>query len=258
MKTSAPGKNSEQKFEFVFINKVLFAEDDPMASRILSDALSSLGLSSKSMSSGEAVLEELVSGYYDLLILDKQLPGIDGLEVGSRVRNGDYAKYTKGIPILIITGEKLNIVPEYIDSLLIKPFFINQLGAAIYDIDLKLVNSKLLNPRYLLDVTNNNTDLIIELINIFIKDMPGNIDMMKVMAKKTDFEGLVKTLHKAISNVQYMGISGLDKMMESLEEEITQNPENIDILERLEEIEKLFNTGLEKLKLQKTELLGKL
>lgn len=82
-------------------NRVMIVDDDPSVRLMMSSALESLGISVEEAEDGEQALALLDKALPDLLLLDVMLPGIDGFEVCTRMRE------TPGIseiPIVMVTG----------------------------------------------------------------------------------------------------------------------------------------------------------
>ncbi|MDH3716115.1 MAG: ATP-binding protein, partial [Gammaproteobacteria bacterium] len=77
---------------------LLVAEDNPASQATMVQMLSHLGYSSNAVETGPAVLEALQKRRYDLLLLDCQLPDMDGYEVAASIRETETA------------GERLPIV----------------------------------------------------------------------------------------------------------------------------------------------------
>jgi len=66
--------------------RVLIVEDDPEMVSAVSKILEGIGLSSESYADGILGLEAAIAGHYSLVILDVQLPSLDGLEICRRLR----------------------------------------------------------------------------------------------------------------------------------------------------------------------------
>jgi two-component system, cell cycle response regulator CpdR len=81
------------------MRKILLAEDDDSLRRFLAKALERAGYEVVSCPDGEAALEALDGGPYDLLLTDIVMPGVDGIEVARQA-----AAREPGQRIMFITG----------------------------------------------------------------------------------------------------------------------------------------------------------
>jgi len=66
--------------------QVLVVDDEPVTNRLIVSALHSARLHASSVQDAAAALEAVGQTQYDLLLLDVQLPGMDGFELCQRVR----------------------------------------------------------------------------------------------------------------------------------------------------------------------------
>jgi DNA-binding response OmpR family regulator len=111
--------------------KILLVEDDQDLSRMVVDGLTSLHHSVVAMADGLDGLDMLKRSVYDVVVLDWQLPGMEGIEILRKFRqNGGTT------PVIMLTGksgisdkeEGFNIGA---DDYLTKPFDIRELAARI-------------------------------------------------------------------------------------------------------------------------------
>ena len=79
--------------------KILIVEDELPVARQIAAALTEDGHDSKAVHSGEAALEELSKGPFDLIVVDVGLPGINGFELLRRLREQHLASR-----VLLLTG----------------------------------------------------------------------------------------------------------------------------------------------------------
>lgn len=87
--------------------KVLIAEDSSVIQSLTKRILSTQNFSIESAKNGEQVLELLETKNYDAILMDINMPGMDGMECTKRIRAlGDENK--KNIPIIAITGNAKN------------------------------------------------------------------------------------------------------------------------------------------------------
>ena len=80
---------------------VLVCDDAAFFRTMLSEILTENGYKVEAASNGEEALQKIASSVPVLLILDLQMPGIDGFEVIKRIRGGDVAP---DLPILAVSG----------------------------------------------------------------------------------------------------------------------------------------------------------
>ena len=111
--------------------KILLVEDDQDLARMVSDGLTAEHHSVVSIHDGLDGLDMLKRSIYDVVILDWQLPGMEGVEILRKFRNGGG-----NTPVIMLTGraginEKEQGFNVGADDYLTKPFDIRELAARI-------------------------------------------------------------------------------------------------------------------------------
>ena len=111
--------------------KILIAEDEKRMSRAISEILRFEKYEVDEVSDGEAAVDAIESGVYDLCVLDVMMPRMNGFQVASAVRS-------RGIktPILMLTArgeldDKVTGLDSGADDDLTKPFMTKELLARI-------------------------------------------------------------------------------------------------------------------------------
>jgi diguanylate cyclase (GGDEF)-like protein len=80
---------------------ILLVDDNPTNLSVLSHALKAAGLKTRFAVDGESAIEQAVEDAPDLILLDLQMPGIDGFETCSQLKTDPR---TKDIPVIFITA----------------------------------------------------------------------------------------------------------------------------------------------------------
>ena len=102
-------------------NRILVVDDEERIRRLLRMYLEKEGYVIEEAEDGETALRKALQTDYDLIVLDLMLPGIDGMEVCTRLRQ------SKATPVIMLTakGEEVNRVQGFevgADDYVVKPF----------------------------------------------------------------------------------------------------------------------------------------
>jgi DNA-binding response OmpR family regulator len=113
------------------MKRVLVVEDDPDIVELITHYLETEGFRVETLGDGEKALERLQTRPFDLLILDLQLPGMDGLTLCAALRRDPR---TEQVPIIMLTArgdESDRIVGLEVgaDDYVVKPFSPKELVA---------------------------------------------------------------------------------------------------------------------------------
>lgn len=83
------------------MKKVLVVDDDPVVRILVSEYLSNNGHQVSVSGDGQTCLLKLKEEQPDLVLLDLQMPDMDGIEVLSRIRNNPQ---TAQVPVLMLSA----------------------------------------------------------------------------------------------------------------------------------------------------------
>ncbi|RMG97801.1 MAG: response regulator [Chloroflexi bacterium] len=113
--------------------RVLVIDDDRIIRKIIESNLTSLGYEVIIATNGQEGLQLLKAHQPDVVITDKVMPGLDGIEVTKRIRRDPAYAH---LPILMLTGEsdledKLGAFEAGADDYLGKPFEVAELAARL-------------------------------------------------------------------------------------------------------------------------------
>jgi two-component system sensor histidine kinase/response regulator len=87
--------------------RILLAEDNITNQQVALGILNKLGLRADAVANGAEVLKALETIPYDLVLMDVQMPVMDGLEATSQIRNPQFPNCNHDIPIIAMTAHAL-------------------------------------------------------------------------------------------------------------------------------------------------------
>ena len=117
--------------------KVLLAEDNPVNVEVASAMLESLGLEVSRACNGQEALHSLQSDDFDLVLMDCQMPVMDGFATTTEIRRREQQQgHARTLPIIAITanalqGDREACLAAGMDDYLSKPFTQQALGQTI-------------------------------------------------------------------------------------------------------------------------------
>jgi DNA-binding NtrC family response regulator len=95
---------------FLLNEKILIIDREPDVRKILENLLRKEGYQGRSVSEGQEAIDTLKSEPFDLVIMDINMPGTNGLQVMRNIKELD-----EGIEVIVLTG--LNSIDNAVQSL---------------------------------------------------------------------------------------------------------------------------------------------
>ncbi|MDX1977745.1 MAG: response regulator [Pseudanabaenaceae cyanobacterium bins.68] len=116
--------------------RILVVDDNAINCKVVVRQLEALGYAADSVSNGEIALNQWHQQAYDLILMDCQMPVMDGYEATRRIRQIEQVKPTKAIPIIGLTADAMEGAREKclaagMNDYLSKPVRVERLGTTI-------------------------------------------------------------------------------------------------------------------------------
>jgi PAS domain S-box-containing protein len=208
--------------------KVLVVEDIPLNQLLMKTLLDDFGFELDIASNGLIAIEKLEAKSYDIILMDLQMPKMNGFEATEYIRN----KMNLTIPIIALTADVTTVdlakckavgMNDYIAKpvdervlyskivgLVKKPNLMKESENRTTENVLKndtIQKSKCTNLDFLNQRTKSNPKLIMEMISLYLIQTPPLISIMKESLEKKDWSSLQSAVHKMIPSFSIMGMS---------------------------------------------------
>jgi PAS domain S-box-containing protein len=127
-----PKTEPDKAPESVRSQRVLIAEDNPVNQRVALAQLKKLGYASDVVANGLEVLEALNRTPYDIILMDCQMPELDGYETTRQVRKRSGPQpYVIAMTASAMQGDRELCLATGMDAYICKPMRITDLNAAL-------------------------------------------------------------------------------------------------------------------------------
>ncbi len=228
--------------------RILLAEDNVVNQRVALKQLKKLGFSADAVANGIEVLSALQRIPYDIIIMDCQMPEMDGYEVTSRIRGGGSDSYIhlRSAPYIIaltanaMQGDRERCLSLGMNDYLTKPLHLHQLERALQRALLKVRPATEDDPPGLppspepavpaveiLDRTvidglkelrePGQPDPLAELIHLFFRDAQPRLETMENAAGSEDLATLAANAHTLKGSASNLGARQLAAACAALE-----------------------------------------
>jgi len=114
--------------------RVLLVEDNPISQNVEVKLLKSVGYEVDAVSSGEEAIKAVTTGRYNCVLMDIEMPGMDGLSATQKIR--ELATEVKDIPVIAVTAhssmkDREKCLAAGLNDYIAKPISINFLKMTI-------------------------------------------------------------------------------------------------------------------------------
>ena len=107
--------------------KILVAEDNPINQKVIRIILERMGANYEFAMDGSEAFSKFETGAYSLVLMDCQMPKLDGLQASKQIRELEGRTLQERCPIVAMTanamkGDRENCISAGMDDFLSKPF----------------------------------------------------------------------------------------------------------------------------------------
>lgn len=187
--------------------RLFLAEDDPVNQTILYHQLQYLPLHLTLAYNGKDILEACDKGLPDLIILDIEMPVMDGIETIQELRR----TYGTQLPVIALTGhEHFPYAQHGFQDALTKPVYAQKLLHVVktyFNID-HMVEEQY-HYQKLLEVCNGDAKFAMRMLDLFIQQTDVDLKDLMQLSLGPEKEKVRMILHRMKSTLGYMGLGDI-------------------------------------------------
>ncbi len=206
--------------------RVLVAEDNELNQRSISHFLQEAGHRVTLVENGLEAIKALEREPFDLVLMDVQMPEMDGMEATRIIRAHDRRLYNPEIPIIALTAyalkeDELRFITAGMDRFVTKPVEKELLFNAIHEMtsvygasDSILFHSEPERReseelfQFLRDY-QSDLDIAAQILELFIEEYPLKREGLKIALADNDSGIVVEILHSLTNNLSALRVFGL-------------------------------------------------
>jgi PAS domain S-box-containing protein len=213
-KTTEKNLNQTSNFSELADKRILVVEDNFVNQLVTKDLLEDVGSNVTIAENGLIALEKLNESSFDLILMDMQMPVMDGFETMRQIRSD---KSKPHVPILALTA---NVVKSEIEKCmnsgasgyLSKPFMPEDLYTRIKNLleeEASTTNSRTIKMDVLQSFTNGKESLTIATLKELHKVFREEMKDVELLLDEQDYRSVRSRMHKLKPNFQMIGVEGL-------------------------------------------------
>jgi PAS domain S-box-containing protein len=201
---------------------VLVAEDIALNQLLMRTLLDDFGFECDIAANGKIAIEKLRTKAYDIILMDLQMPEMNGFEATEYIRH----EMNSEIPIIALTADVTTVdvakcrfvgMNDYIAKPVDERILYSKIVSLVKkspqkisikdEIGLSVIKIKCTDMDYLLRRTKSNPTLMMEMITLYLEQTPPLINAMKKALLDKDWDSLHAAVHKMIPSFAIVGIS---------------------------------------------------
>jgi PAS domain S-box-containing protein len=241
--------------------KVLVVEDIALNQLLMKTLLDDFGFDRDIAANGKIAIEKLQIKSYDIILMDLQMPEMNGFEATEYIRT----KMNSKIPIIALTADVTTVdlakckavgMNDYIAKPVDERLLYNKIvGLVKKPITVKqnkeksIKKTKCIDLNYLKKLTKSNAKLMMEMIRLYLEQTPPIIVSMKKGWESRDWALLQAAAHKIIPSFAIMGIGReYENMSKKIQKAANTQDETEDISMLISQVENICEQAFEELK----------
>lgn len=238
--------------------RILMVDDNEMNRLVASTILINYGAFVDEAQNGLEAIKKLQNQHFDLVLMDIQMPEMDGVEATRKIR----AERSDQLPVIALTAlaikdDRKKFIAAGMSDYLSKPFEESRLLAvvskwlnqsAISDQKIEADAIPLFDLSKLQTIARGNDMFVRKMIDLFIVYGPESVQELKEAYAAGDFEKIRKIAHRIKPSIDNLGITSLVEDIRTIESKAEIYRTSIQLEKLISKLETVFTIVVNELK----------
>ncbi|WP_347901497.1 response regulator [Pseudomonas purpurea] len=236
--------------------KVLCVDDNPANLLLVQTLLEDMGAKVLAVESGYAAVKAVQNETFDLVLMDVQMPGMDGRQSTEAIRQWESERHCTPLPVVALTAhamanEKRALLQSGMDDYLTKPISERQLAQVVLkwtglalrnqgpergsDASGTGIDLLVLDPDEGLRLAAGKADLAADMLAMLLASLEADREAIRVAREANDHNALIERVHRLHGATRYCGVPQLRAACQRSETLLKQqDPKAVSALDELE------------------------
>lgn len=218
---------------------ILVAEDNETNQDVVKAMLTRIGCKATVVDNGFKAVEAYQTGDFDLILMDCQMPDMDGFQATSNIRKLELKKASKRVPIIAMTANAMRCdyercLSEGMDDYMTKPVRFALFESVIQKWSVEKIEDPLMDKSQknsgerfdddaislLFDLAESNSDpaLVDNTIGRFLESAQNELEDIELSLKEKNFNEASKKAHKFKTSCGVVGAKKCAELCQRMED----------------------------------------
>jgi PAS domain S-box-containing protein len=210
--------------------RILLAEDNQVNQQVAQLQLKKLGYSTDIANDGKEAVEASAKKQYDVILMDCQMPGLDGYEATREIRQREGTSrhtYIVALTANALGGDREKCLAAGMDDYLAKPLRVEELQRALEKSPTTAAPAPAaksggdgeppVDMERLMDVASGDTGTMRQLVAMYLEQTPPKMAALEAAIQQGDAKGVKQHAHSVAGTSASCGMTAMVGSMRSLE-----------------------------------------
>ncbi len=239
--------------------RILIVDDNEMNRLVATTILLNCGAQVLNAEDGQMALNMVKEDFYDIILMDIQMPVLDGYETTRTLRRQQYTGRIIALTASVAPGEREKCIAAGMNDYLTKPIDEDLLIAVVggwmeSKEAVPLPEPEVAAPLYNLEglrvISKGREDFVTRMIEMFCQQVPEALSNLNACFQQNDLAQVSKLAHKLKSTVDHLEIKSIQRTIRNIETLSEDHGSREELTVMVDEINAVLNRVIESLQLE--------